>query len=287
MKRFWEPLILATMNTPPQQASAELFLQVLKRAVLSGGSQSALIFPASHLSELIAPFGKLLEEKGSRLRANSHVKKIVFSDSLAAGVELAGMERIDTDAVISALPPYALGRVLPDMLLKNEFSFLEKFSYSPIVSVYIWLDREICDMDFAALLGTRSQWVFNKNIIGAAVAAKQYPGFVTITISAANEIVNMQSSDIAKLCLHELKTVLPKAVDAAMISHKVIKTRKATILTTPETDSIRPDITTSVPNLFIAGDWTSTKLPATLEGAAQSGFEAAEKCAAYLFRKKI
>ena len=137
---------------------------------------------------------------------------------------------------------------------------------SPIVSVYLWYDKQWMPTDFVAALGTTVQWVFDKRRI--------QQGLVAVTVSAGSGIVMENSEDIVALCDAELRTLFPGMASANLKRGFVIKEKHATPLLTPEMLQERPaasELTSMASNLFLAGDWTATGLPATLEGAARSG----------------
>lgn len=280
IERFWEPLILATINMPPERASADMFAEVLRRSVFADGNASAPVFSRSGLGRLTEPFSGWLRANGCELLLNSLIKNLMVQGQQAKGVVLKPGEKIEADAVISTVQPYSLNRMIPHDLAKEGFGYLGKFRYSPILSVYLWFDREITDIKFAALLGRSFQWVFNRNEINERNedSKKRFPGHLTLTISAADEIINKTKEEIIDICIKDLTAVLPNAAKAKLLAWEIIKSRRANISVDNRSEKIRPNAFCPVENLLIAGDWTDTGLPATIEGAAQSGFVAAEKC---------
>jgi zeta-carotene desaturase len=172
-----------------------------------------------------------------------------------------------------AIPPKSIKRILHKECKEYEFyEALDQYTFSPIISVYLWIDKEFPDLEFAALLGTNTQWVFHKN---AFMHNNLSSTLLSCTVSAGNDSIDDEGASIAIQCLQEIKLCFPSVKDATLLHWKVIKEKHATFLATPETENKRHSTYTDIEGLFIAGDWTDTKLPATLEGAAISGYHAA------------
>jgi squalene-associated FAD-dependent desaturase len=279
IKRFWEPLVFATMNATLQNASAELFIAVIKGLLLNDIRDSSIIIPTVPFSKLINPFIEWLEKNGGKCQLIHSVKEIIIQNNKAIGVRLNSEEEIFADAIISAVPHESLNNILNFEIIGSHFQEIMNYSYSPIISIYLWFDKEIMVEDFVALLGTHIHWVFNRRrlVKSESQINETYHGHIALTISAAIELINLSDSELIEICLSELRQVLPKARTANLKHHRIIKYKKATVLPTPEFTHNRPKSKTSIDNLYIAGDWTDTGLPATLEGAAVSGVMAARE----------
>ncbi len=277
--QFWEPYTLSTMNTRIDRASAKLFVDVLKTALLSGAKNSKLMIPKTGLSELIAPFGKWLSDRGGKLKLNNLVNGLIVDKGKCIGVARNSGDNLFTDHVVSCVPPYALHKIIKGSINRKFFKIHTEFRYSPIVSVYLWLDRDITENKFTALAGTTSQWIFNRRRITESTPESigTYPGLVQVTISAANDLLNLKSKDIAELCHNELSGIFPKAMGSKLLHHRVVKEKRATIKQDIAMVNKRPEVKTGVKNFFVAGDWANTGLPATLESAAVSGMAAANE----------
>lgn len=278
IRRLWEPIVLATLNAAPEHAAAVLLAEVLRRAFFGKRDASQLLFAAEGLGELFAPAGNYLENRGGRLLTSHSAEELLVENGRVVAVKFAGGETLACRAVIAAVPPKALARLLPDALRRSPpFDALNDFRFSPIVSLYLWFDRPVMRGEFAAMLGTTSQWVFNRRALAAAPpdVAARYPGHVAITVSAGDAIAEQSPETLALHCAAETQSAFPEARGASLLAWKVIKEKSATFLATPDVEPRRPRPQTPLPNLFLAGDWTATGLPATLEGAAQSGLAAA------------
>ncbi len=271
IKYFWEPVVLATLNASVETSSSLLLAEVLKRAFFSDSKSSALLFPSIGLSEYYANLETILNKNNSKLLLNKRVIQIVPTK---IGFEILCSDglKFEADYVISAIPPYSLMKILPTEINKNTFfDEMKNYKYSPILSIYLWYEKEIFSEMFCALIGSRFHWLFNRN---AYVNRKSSLFSYTLTTSFADELINQNYAELLNLVNEELSIFLKTNDKPKFI--RIIKERRATLLITPEIEEKRYRCETIIPNLFFAGDWTATGLPATIEGAAQSGVEAAK-----------
>jgi zeta-carotene desaturase len=159
-----------------------------------------------------------------------------------------------------------LQKIIPDELNHSYFSGLGHINYSPIISLYLWFDKEFPEIQLSAIMDAKTQWIFKKT-----TKMQSAKSLLALTISAGDEIVGNSTEEIANLCAEEVRQCFPEMRDANVIHWKVIKEKSATVLIAPDTEERRPNQKSPVDGLVIAGDWTNTGLPATLEGAALSG----------------
>ena len=275
--RLWEPLIIATLNARPEEADATLLIEVLKRAFFGGKEASQLVLPRVGLSELVDPLSEWLKERGGDVRLSTSVDTLQMNGDSTVSVILDNGEELNADIIISTVPAFALRRFAnEDILGRESFTLLNELVFSPIVSIYLWFDSDFMEESFCAMLNTTTQWVFNRRHIADSeqTQKEKYPGHISLTISAGNELVTTSPEQVVMQCWEEIKQCFPKAKSANLKEWKVIKEKQATFLATPSIESRRPHTLTKAKNFYIAGDWTATGLPATLEGAAQSGFDA-------------
>ncbi len=271
IKYFWEPVVLATLNSSVENSSSLLLAEVLKRAFFSDSKSSALLFPSIGLSEYYANLEHIINENNSKIFLNKRTiqiipKKIGFEILFSDGA------KFEADYVISAIPPYSLMKILPADIIKNPFfDEMMNYKYSPILSIYLWYEKEIYSEMFAALIGSRFHWLFNRN---AFVNSKSSLFSYTLTTSFADDLINLNQTELFNLINEELSIILNIKEKPKFI--RIIKERRATLLITPEVEEKRYRNESIIPGLFFAGDWTATHLPATIEGAAQSGVEAAK-----------
>jgi squalene-associated FAD-dependent desaturase len=271
---FWEPLVLATINAPLNQAPAKLMINVLKKAFLADRKSSVLIFPAIDLASLVEPFGKDIESRGGKLHLGKKVVRIIFENNTFRGVELSDGSVRKADSAVLAIPEYSFTKLIPDEYLSKLKN--HSFEHSPILSVYYWFDKDYFDFDFAGIVGYKSQWIFNRRRIIKFQSGK-FAGHITVTVSAADELLKLSQDETAKLIFEELKDVLNLNDSIQPIRHRVIIEKFATPLITVESEKRRPKEKTQIKGLYLAGDWCDTGLPATIEGAAISGKKAADE----------
>ena len=273
-KRFWNPMVIATLNQSPDIASARMLKVVLKEA-FGGDSTSANIgISRVGLSDLYTDGAvDFIKSKGGDVQTGAQVQRLIIERGRVFAVELKDGERIEADYFISAVPPSALFAILPDELKNKEFASLESLGSSPIVSINLWFDRPVIDREFVGLIGTRSQWIFNKDLI---LPSEHQSNQIAVIISAARDYVDWTKSELVEMAIGDLHDLLPESRKAEVLHSVIVKEREATLSHTLETDRFRLGPLTSIPNLILAGDWTDTGLPATIESAVMSGDVAAQ-----------
>lgn len=266
IERFWEPIVLATLNAPLHLASAELLVTVMELAFLGTQSDATMLIPKTGLSTIVDSVSR--SQHGFEERIGVGVDRLVIRHGIVERAVLGDGSEMTVDAVISAIPQRALERLLASSGI-TDHGLPPAPEMSPIISVYLWYDQPWMQDDFTAALGTTVQWVFDKRRIR--------PGLVALTVSAGSSLVSEPTQVIAQRCDAELRQLFPELRGIGLWHSQVIKEKQATPLYTPHT--VRPGATALqlvASNLIIAGDWTDTGLPATIEGAVRSGITAAE-----------
>ena len=203
----------------------------------------------------------------------AQVQRLIVEHSVVSSVELKNGSRIEADFFISAVTPEALLAILPDQFRTYGFAGIERLGSSPIVSVNLWFDQPVFEREFVGMLGTRSQWLFNKDLI---LSSGKRSNQVAVIISAARDFVDWNKDELVQMAIEDLNKLLPSSRSATLRHSVIVKEREATISHSIESDDLRPGPRTSIPNLILAGDWTNTGLPATIESAVMSGNVAAE-----------
>jgi squalene-associated FAD-dependent desaturase len=273
-ERFWYPMAVATLNENPEIASARMLKVVLKEAFGGDRANANIGISTVGLSDLYTNAAReFIESRGGCVETNAPVKSIVIEDGRALALALKDGRTLEADYFISAVTPQAFIKLLPDRLAANEFAQVARLETSPIISINLWFDRSVTDREFAGLLGTRVQWLFNKAKISAAASGSNQ---IAIIISAARDFVGMTKEALVEMAVSELGELIPESRNAKVLHSVVVKEREATLSHTVESDLLRPGARTSVPNLILAGDWTDTGLPATIESAVLSGNTAAD-----------
>lgn len=270
--KFWTPFVLAVMNNTPDRAAATLLVEVVRRVFFTTRDAARLMLPAVGLSDLLAPLPQWLAARGSELRLSCAAAAIA-SDGEGTRVVLQSGEQLFCDAVISAVPPHRLRLLLsPDDRARTPFSVLDAYEYSPIITVTCAFDRPVMNELFLGSTDTTVQWIFNRTAITRRTDGGQT---VAMVISAAPAFAELSIDEIRDHCLSELRVLLPATAGATVRWSKVIKEKRATFVCTPSIEGRRPGPATAMRNVYLAGDWTHTGLPATIEGAALSGVSAA------------
>jgi zeta-carotene desaturase len=273
-RNFWDLFSIAAMNEDPRRASAALFRRVLELALFNSPEFSRIGVPRAGLSECYtAAAAAYIEQRGGGVERGRAVSSLALSDGVCRGVTFADGETLEADSVISAVPWFDFVRLLPEDLLNSEafFSNIRKLRPAPIISINLWLDRSITDLEFVGLRGTTVQWLFNR--------ARVWEGgenLISLVLSGAHEHIEKSKEELVAIALADLRGLFPAAREAVVRHSQVIKERFATFSPAPDTKRLRPPTQTSVRGLYLAGDWTATGLPATIEGAVKSGRAAAE-----------
>jgi len=272
-ERFWHPLAIATLNEAPEVAAAAPFVAVLRRGFFAGARAARFVVSRVPLSELYTTDARaLVERAGGRVLLGAPVIGLALETDRVRGVVLRDGGVLDADAIILAVPCAALLRLLPAALRgEAPFQALAGMGTSPIVSTHLWLDRPVAwGSAFLGLLRSRAQWLFD---CGPTSAGGHRLASVT---SGARFWDEASDEAIAREVMDDARAVLPALRGAECVRAHVIRERHATLSLTPDADARRPSVETQIPNLFLAGDWVQTGLPATIEGAVQSGRRAAE-----------
>ena len=273
IRLFWQPVIESALGESIDLVDVAAARKVMVDGFLAHRDAAELIVPTEPLGTL---FGDRLV---GWLRAAGTVvacgKAVTDVDRDPAGSVVAvrcGAERHACDAAIIALPWKAAGRLLPDVVPAVE----ERFAGSPITAVHLWFDRDVIDLPHAVLVGRVSQWVFR----GTEGIGPR--GHCQVVISASRGLAQEDRQVVVDQVVAELREVFHAARDAVLLDAKVVTDPTAVLSVRPGVDARRPAASTRVPNLFLAGDWTATGWPSTMEGAIRSGRTAAAAVAARL-----
>jgi squalene-associated FAD-dependent desaturase len=267
---LWDPLCVAAINQPPDVAAAAPFVRVL--AQMFGGSRrdAAIGVPRVPLDELYArPAAEWIRAQGGDVRVNARAT-VGCDDGRVTHVKVRD-ERIDTSAVVCAVPWYLLPAVFEPIPgeLAATIANASATEGSPIVTVNLWLDRAVTDTAFVGLPGRTMQWVFDKR-----KAIGQDASHLSLVSSGASELVAATNRELTALAVREVREALPRARDAPLVRPTVVREKRATFSLAPGQPD-RPGTRTGVRGLVLAGDWIATGLPATIESAVVSGYLAA------------
>ncbi len=277
-ERFWIPLCNAVMNVPVEKAPMEGLGEVLHRIFFGSRKDSALAIPTRPLSELgfpqVIPY---LESKESYVYFHEGIQAFQVEGKTFQLISRSG-KTFTGDALIWAVPPTSLFALWP-LDTWPAMEALPKLGKSPILSVHLILSKKVTSGQMVGLSGARFDWVFNRNANWGWQGEGQYLSF---TASAAGDLAGRSEKELVSLALKELQDRCPPFQSLEILYSKVTREMAATFTWTKETDPLRLPCETPFPHVFLAGDWTNTGLPATIEGACLSGHRAAEKLSAYL-----
>ena len=268
---LWDPLALAALNQPPEQAAAPYFTRVLAEMFGSDPKAAAIVLPTRPLHEMYAePARAFIEARGGAVRTGANARiELERSDLRAVRV---GDETWHPRAVICAVPWFALAdTIVGDVdAVRPVLDAARDTEGSPIVTVNLWFDRAVMDEPFVGLPGRMMQWVFDKRTLIGETASH-----LSLVSSGAADVLRWTNPQLIDAALDDLRGALPHLRDAHVVRATVIREPRATFSLAPGQPP-RPATRTAVAGLFLAGDWIDTGLPATIEGAVRSGHRAAE-----------
>lgn len=275
IRDFWEILTLATLNDSCERASADALATVLVKSYFSGRRDGFLVFPKTGLSDAFAaPARAYLEARGNEIRTNVGLNAVRILDGLVREAVLDDGSRLKPDVVVCALPPKRFLSVLPQAFVTAtpKLQPLGHWAYAPIASVNLFFDREVMTDTFAGSSNTTVHWFFNRNRIHAANKNHHH---VVGVVSGAYNLLGKSRQELVALARSDLERLYPQTRYATLMHALANIEREATLSCAIGVNAQR--IAAEIlPNLFVAGDWTATGLPPTIESAALSGKLAAE-----------
>jgi squalene-associated FAD-dependent desaturase len=255
--RLVAPLLLAALNIAPPEGSAKLAGAVIRETLAAGGAACRPLFARDGLgTTLIEPALSLLAQHGAQVRLGHQLHAVRFSDSRVAALDF-GTESIalaGDDAVILAVPPYAATALVPELEAPTEFR--------AIVNAHFRIEPPAGRPPILGVLNGTTEWIF------------AFPGRLSVTISAGDRLIDTPRESLARTIWEEVQAAT--GLCAELPPWQIVRERRATFAATPAQDALRPGPQTRWRNLVLAGDWTNTGLPATIEGAVRSGNRAAE-----------
>ncbi len=276
IERFWAPVLISALNDDLDQVSVRYAALVFRDSFLKSAEAGRMGLPAVPLSELYGVAASYIESRGGHVHLRASVDSLQANDG-GVCVSLAG-DDIHTDFAILATPFNSVEKLLPDT---PEMQALREqaghFASVPITGIHLWFDREITPLEHAVLLERTIQWMFQKSkILSTRREAGDRGSYLELVVSSSKTLLDKSRNEIIELATRELAEFFPSVREATLIKATVVKEVHATFSPAPGSDAYRPSHTTPWPRLFLAGDWTATGWPATMEGAVRSGYGAAE-----------
>jgi len=262
IEKFWSPVIVSACNLGVDRVAASVAIHVFQEGFLASRGSARMGVSRVPLLHLYDQAEDSIRRTGGELRLGCGVERLD-----AGGVVTTAGERVEAEAVVCAVPGERARRMVDEATIRCDarFSALDSMEHSPIVGVHLVFDRPVLGVHSAVLVGRETQWVFRKDREGTRVHA---------VISAADELARREESDIVARVLSDLRACFRGARDARLTSFRAVKEKLATFAATPRFEAVRP-ATTGASGIHLAGDYVRTGWPATMEGAARSGYMAA------------
>jgi zeta-carotene desaturase len=292
--RIWRSVLVSALDEELDRAAAQYGVDVFWKAFLRNRRGFEVGIPTVPLGELYGGCREAIERRGGVVRTRTAVRSLRVEAGRVVAAVLDDGAELTADRYLSAVPHELLLELLPAEVVADEpvFAGLRDLRSSPITGVHLWLDRVMTEEPYLALLDRTTQWIFNKtrlySPVGARLPAEVGHGvpqsaqasstgqYLQLVISASYDLVEKSRQEIVDLCWREVQEALPSAREAQLLKATVVKEVAATFSPAPGCDRLRPGSRSPLPNLYLAGDWTATGWPATMESAVRSGYRAAE-----------
>lgn len=278
---LWTPLTLAVMNEVPERASAAAFARMLHEGAMRADVPLGLVVPRRRLSALLVdPAVATLQSRGADVRCTTVVEQLVFADGRVRGVRDRNGNLLEGDVIISALPPRELQRLLAASGVAEDphWAPLRAWDSVPILAVHLWYDRPVLPQPMVGLLDSPFHWAFDTTTLCAASVGDgpREQRCVALVSSACRDLIAASRAEVAAAAEAAMQRYFPLAREATLQHVQMTRELHATVGVTKGSAARRLPTRTPWPNVFLAGDWTQTFLPATIEGAVRSGVAAAE-----------
>ena len=282
--RFWSVVLVSALNETVTRVGRKYARKVFVDGFLTDRDAFTVSVPRVPLGRLYGDeLAGWFKRHGVTVRLNAGVKQVELDAAgRTTGVRLRDGSAVGADAVVVAVPFDRVADVLPPALAAHPTAAgAGRLAASPITSVHLWFDRPALSLPHAVLIDGFGQWVFGR---GTAADGTHY---VQVVVSAARDLKPLGRAEVTRRVVAELGRLSPAAATAAVVRSKVVTEHAATFSAVPGVDADRGAGTTAAANVVLAGDWTLTGWPATMEGAARSGFRAADALAARFGRPAV
>lgn len=271
--RFWGLVLISALNEEPDRIGLRYARKVFVDGFLRHPKGFEVQLPSVPLGRLYGEeLQQWLKQYNVSLHLGTGVKEIVVRDQAIQHLELRNGEKVKADWYVSSVPFDRLLSLLPEEFINKEsyFGQLRQLEISPITSAHCWYDRPVMRLPHVVLVDCMGQWVFNR---GEVAPGEHY---LQVVISAAGKYRSLGHSEIQRLLTEELARLFPPALPGALKRCRIVTEHAATFSAVPGVDQWRPQQQSPLDHFLLAGDWTATGWPATMEGAVRSGYLAAE-----------
>jgi squalene-associated FAD-dependent desaturase len=286
IERFWKTVLVSALNEDLERISVHYAAQVFRESFMKSAEAGRMGLPSIPLSDLYGFAAGYIRERGGEVLLRSAVTAVgpkqsgagvLASTPARSGDPGAAQGEQQFDYVVLAAPFQNTAGLLPsDSVAEDLKQRLQHFEASPITGIHLWFDREITPLPHAVLLDRTIQWMFHKSKFHDKRENGQPGSYVELVVSASKSLVQKPREEVLELAQRELAEFFPRVKEAKVVKAAVIKEVYATYSIVPGLDQYRPGAKTGWPGIFLAGDWTATGWPATMEGAVRSGYLAAE-----------
>lgn len=283
IEHFWRPILVSALNDEPDNVSIKYGTHLFYESLLKSPQAGSMGVSTVPLTELYQRAITLLQDRGSALHLRTPVEFLKYDDSRRRWRAETMVESFEGDAVVFAVPFQAMRKFVANVSAAAQSSAIQQFAQkldqfqtAPITGIHLWLDRVITDLPLAALLDSPLQWIFQKSRLQPETRASVQGSYVELVVSHSVEMVNMSRQQLLDLALSELPRFFPAMYGANVLKSVVVKEVNATFRVPAGIDQFRPSQIGPWKNSFLAGDWTATNWPSTMESAVRSGYLAAE-----------
>ena len=278
IRHFWNPILMATLNDNIANCSTYYAGKIFHELFIKSSTGGRLGIPTVPLSEFYTDIARLIESRGGTVRLRSSVEALTQQQDGRWRVSMADEDHV-AESIILALPFEQTQKLLPAIQLGDPSSSeavrveleskIARQIHSPFTSILLWYDREITDLDHAWLLDATIEWFFHKSRIRRYAPEKG--SYVELVIAGSRAQLGMTREEILTPALKELAMFFPAVKQANLLKSGILKEARATFSVSPGLDPFRPQQKTAWPGLYLAGDWTATEWPSTMEGGVRSG----------------
>ena|SRR5579884_1952031 len=285
IERFWKTVLVSALNEELDRISVHYAAQVFRESFMKSAEGGRMGVPSIPLSDLYGFAIDYIRSRGGEVLLRSSVTAIGLKQNGVGVLSNTGEQQFDY--VVLAAPFQNMASLLPaDSVAESLKQKLAHFEASSITGIHLWFDREITPLPHAVLLDRTIQWMFHKSKIHENRESDHQGSYVELVVSASKFLVQKSREEILELATRELAEFFPIVSQAKVVKAAVIKEVYATYSIVPGLDQFRPAAKTAWPRVFLAGDWTATGWPATMEGAVRSGYLAAEALTEALGQQK-
>jgi zeta-carotene desaturase len=275
INRFWRLVIASALNAEIDSIAVPYAAKIIRELFLNSAEAGSMGMSTVPLSELYAGVTPFIEQRGGSVLLNTHAEGAAWDEASCKWLICTRTGELISDYVILALPFEATQKLLPHLPAEESAEKLarqlERYDHWPICSVHLWFDREITELEHAVLLDREIHWMYNQSKLQGRGGH-----YIELVVSATRAFAALPREAAIQQALRELAEFFPRVKEAKLLKSALVKEMHATFGVPPGIDSARPGPASPWPHLFLAGDWTATGWPSTMESAARSGHLAAE-----------